>query len=104
MQFIATGIRKAFVLGRTPFCDLPQGPEFMHVLDVLGPSQGILRSFGALMINKPHLANSKWGVKAARTIRMEGVERIVVDGEVFSALPGDVLELRVDEPVTFVTP
>ncbi len=102
--FLATGLRTPFCLGRTPFEGLSQDPELLHIFDVHGPTSGIGRAFGSLLINRPWLAGPKWNMDVARNVTLEGIEQIVVDGEVFDTLPGDVLKVRADGPMTFVTP
>lgn len=102
--FVVTGLRSAFCLGRTPFVNLPDDPELLHVLDIRGPTSGVVRAFAALMSNRPELAGPKWITDTAREVAIEGVDKIVVDGEIFETLPGDVLKMRADGPVTFVTP
>ena len=102
--FLASGLRGGFLIGKSPFVDLDQDPELLHLIDVRGPTEGVLRAFGSMMINKPWLAGPKWKTGTARSVKLEGLSHIVVDGEVFETLKGDVLEISADAPITFVKP
>ncbi len=101
--FLATGLRGGIVVGRSPFWGAVSHDQLRY-LDVPAPTRGVARAFAALLVRKPWLAGPGWNTGIARSIELEIDSPIVVDGELFEPLPGDVMRITADGPTVFVAP
>lgn len=101
--FLISGLRNEFVVGRSPFWGAVREDQ-LQFLDVAAPTKGVARAFAALAARRPWLAGPGWNSGSAREIEVETTGEIVIDGELFTPLPGHAMRITACAPMTFVAP